>query len=410
MQTRKLAFVLLIIALLLVLGVTGFAAYTLLVPPNQKGLLGGKGNATATPPTQATNGPVISGQGCGVKKNSDGTYTFSWLHVTSNGQIVDQNNCAVPLAGFNMGPLFLSDAVGGSNPARFAWYKQNFSMNIVRTNFNSTWWNENVYVPNAHMHFQQWLETYVKWQEQQGNYVLLDNGPNYPEPPCGGTITHCPPQNQGSQDYKTNPNATTALELESNIQPGVQAWHDIAKIYANDPAVLYDAWNEPTISNLPTFFKDMNTLINTIRSVNPRSLVVVYERGWKYIVAGQYADYQQPNLVIDSHIYDGFHGISPLDGSHCVLPGSANPVNPNLQNAVNFAHSHGQAFMVGEWGGCYDIPAYNNQLVAFAKANNIPLLYFQAGNVITNGKQNPPQMNANGQLVQQSYKMIIGGV
>jgi hypothetical protein len=360
------------------------------------------GKSTAIP------GVAHTGTGCGVRKNANGTYTFSPLHVSSDGRVVDQNGCIVNLVGFNMGPLFLGDAVGGLSLARISWYKQTFAMNLVRVNFNSTWWDKDVFVPNANMHFRAWLQQVVQWQEQVGNYVELDNGPNYPEPPCGGTVAFCQSQDQGKRDYQANPNPTTALELETNIAPGVQAWTDLAKIYANDPAVIYDAWNEPNIKDMPTFFQDMNTLINTIRSQNPKALVVVFERGLKGIVSGQYPLYRQPNLVMDAHIYDGFNGTSPIDGKPCRLPGSANPISANLQQNVAFLHSHGIALMIGEWGGCYDIPAYHQQLTSFAKTNYLPLLYFAAGDVITNATASNPQVNDNGRLVQASYVNILG--
>lgn len=378
---------------------------------------GGGGRQTNTPTPTIGQGTVVPtltggsshvGNGCGAKKNSDGTYTFSWLHVSSDGKVVDETGCIVNLVGFNMAPLFLGDAVGGISLQRITWYKQNFPMNIVRINFNSTWWDKDVFVPHANMNFRQWLEQNVKWQEQVGNYVELDNGPNYTDPPCGGTVTLCPAQDQGKRDYQANPNPTTALELETNIQPGVQAWTDLAKLYANDPAVIYDAWNEPNVKPPTTYFSDMNTLINTIRAQNPRSLVIVYERGLKDIVAGKNPIYTQPNLVYDAHIYDGFNGTSPIDGSHCHVPGDPNPISAQLQQSVSFAHSHGQGFMIGEWGGCYDIPSYHQLLISYAKANYLPLTYFAAGNVITSQKVTPLTLNANGLLVLAGFKSIMG--
>lgn len=411
-MSRKRLFI--IIGLLAALFVLGAGAAALIITTS-----GGNGGQTGTstpttgPSTEVptfTGGATHVGNGCGVKKNSDGTYTFAWLHVSSDGRVVDETGCIVNLVGFNMAPLFLGDAVGGISAQRINWYKQTFPMmNLVRINFNSTWWNTNVFVPHANMHFRDWLEQNVKWQEQAGNYVELDNGPNYSDPPCGGTVTLCPSQDQGKKDYQANPNSTTALELETNIQPGVQAWNDIAKLYANDPAVLYDAWNEPNLKDITTFFGDMNTLINTIRAQNPRSLLIVYERGLKDIVKGKNPVYTQPNLVYDAHIYDGFNGTSPIDGSHCHVPGDTNPVSAQLQQSVSFAHSHGQGFMIGEWGGCYDIPSYHQQLVSYAKANYLPLAYFAAGNVVNSAKANPLTLNANGQLVLTGFKSIMGG-
>src|SRR6202043_3334375 len=128
------------------------------------------GSKTATSPSRSR--PNL-GNGCGVKQNHDGTYTFSWLHI-ANGTIMDEHNCVVHLLGLNMGGLFLG-AAGHATPTVLSWYKQNIPMNVVREAYNAYWWDTDVYVPNEKMHFRQWLETVVQWQEQQGNYVILDN-------------------------------------------------------------------------------------------------------------------------------------------------------------------------------------------------------------------------------------------
>lgn len=368
-------------------------------------------------PVFPTQGAQVSNT-CGITKNSDGSYRYSLLHVSSDGKIMNDSGCIVPLVGFNMGALFLGDAGGGDGQAiqkKIAWYKQTFGMNVVRINFNTQWWIDDVFVPKAKMHFRQWLQSYVKWVEQNGSYVELDSGPHYPEPPCGGPITHCPSQNQGSKDYRANPNPTTALELEPNIAPNVQAWKDVARLYANDPAVIYDALNEPLgIKDPGTYFEDMNTLINTIRAQNPRALVIVYENHYDQIMSGNFPDYQQSNLVIDAHIYSRFSGISPATGQQCVEPGASQwtPAQ-GFDKLVAFAHSHGHAVIINEWGGCYDEPQYHQQLVSFAKAQFIPLVYFFSSNVVTStGKGNNISfaLNDNGRLVQAAYTSIVGAV
>lgn len=410
-RNRWLLFVIVVIVLVAFGG--GILAYYLLT--SFGGGMFGFGQATGTATaTQTTH----AGGTCGVNKSTAGTYSFSWLRVSPDGMIVNEQGCYVPLVGFNTEGLFLGDAgVGndgvGAIPRRIAWLKQSFQTNISRINFNSQWWNEDVLVPKANMHFRQWLQLVVKWEEQNGNYVELDEGPHFPEPPCGGPITLCPSQDQAVRDYQAHPSPATAQELEANIAPGVQAWTDIAKLYANDPAVLYDAWNEPTSNglDLPTFFKDMNTLIDTIRVQNPRSLIVVYSHGLDQIMSGSLPNYKQPNLVFDAHIYDGFHGISPATGKQCNEPGKRNwnASNSKFAPAVAFAQSRGQAFIINEWGGCYNSPDYNQQILSFAKAHGVALVYFHAGEVIDKIGANL-QMNGNGQLVQEDYAGILGSV
>ena len=359
---------------------------------------------TRTAKIRLTPATTHKSSGCGIQRKSDGAYSFSWLHVSPDGHVVDANGCIVPLVGMNMGGLFLGNAEA-PHPDAIAWYKQTFHMNLVRVNFNSYWWDTNVYVPDEQMGYRQWLEEYVQWQEQCGNYVELDEGPHYPEPPCGGTIKFCPSEDQGEKDYKANPNQTTALELEQNIAPGEQAWADLAKLYASDPAVIYNVLNEPTgYSNL---YRDTDTLINIIRSQNPRSLIVVFDNNVERLISGKAPWHKEPNMMIDAHIYDGFQGTSPATHASCSEPGITNwsPTTTDFANLVTVAHSYGQGVMINEWGGCYDEPTYHQRIISFAAQNDIGLAYFQSGNLRNdNGNQT---INGNGLLVQVGYASVF---
>src|SRR5436305_4473411 len=402
LQRRLLMLIGIAVALLVV----GASAVAYLLTPHGGGMV----SDTTTSQRTATPAVTIS-SGCGAKKNNDGTYRFSWLHVSPQGQVVDEKNCVVPLVGFNMGALFLGNAGGNTTFAKLQWYKQNFPMNVVRVNFNSRWWVDNVYVPDAKMNFRDWLQTYVKWHEELGNYVMLDKGPHFAEPPCQtGSKIACPNQDEGKRDYQKSPNVETAKALEDYIGYDVQAWTDIAKLYANDPAILYDAWNEPTLKDLPIFFQDMNTLINTIRMQNPNALVIVYQRGYSNIMKSGFPNYTQPNLVIDAHVYPKFNGVSPATKQMCHSPGTDGwtPESSSLNALVQFAHSHGQAFILNEWGGCYDVPQYHQLITSYAKQQGVGLVYFQASNVVADPKASPLQVNSNGTQVKAAYADILG--
>lgn len=370
-------------------------------------------NLSSTPPNPS---PQVShkGQHCGVRKNVDGTYTFSWLHVASDGNIVDEQNCIVPLVGFNIGGLFLGSAgagttpLAGTNPVLLNWIHQTFPANVMRVSFNTIWWNQDVLVPKAGIHYRLYFQAFVKNLEQSGYYVQLDPTTNFTEPPCGGVITHCPPQDQGEQDFKASPSAATRQESPFYIPPIVQAWQSMIPLYANDPAILYDAWNEPVVSK-PSYFQEMNKLIDTVQALNPRALVFVFANQWPKIMKGKRADYTQHNLVIDFHMYDGFHGASPINGKTCDEPGKYN-YNPydHFPRIATFIHQHGQAIIFNEWGGCYDLPAYHQHMIAFAQAYNISLVYFQVGNCM-DYKNGSYEVNTNGKLVQAGYASILGG-
>src|SRR5258708_5114415 len=226
------------------------------------------GQTLTLPPQSSSPTPRSKGNGCGSTRNPGGTYTFSRLHV-ANGKIVDENNCAIHLLGVNMGGLYLSSA-GHASPSGISWYTQHIPMNIVREAYNAYWWNTDVYVPDERMHFRQWLETVVKWQEQQGNYVILDNASQFHNPPCGDDgmgyhVSLCPSQNQASKNIPPDPTE------KSSYQPtALTALASLAKLYGNDPAIIFDVWNEPSNSELQglseqTYLQYMNERINTVR-------------------------------------------------------------------------------------------------------------------------------------------------
>ena len=101
-----------------------------------------------------------------------------------------------------------------------------------------------------------------------------------------------------------------------------------------------------------------------------------------------------------------------LQQAKCVEPGASQwtPAQ-GFDKLVAFAHSHGHAVIINEWGGCYDEPQYHQQIVSFARAQFIPLVYFQSGNVVNStgkGGNISYTLNGNGRLVQAAYTSIIG--
>jgi len=339
-------------------------------------------------PTTTTTGPATC-NGQGVTKNADGSYTFSWLHVNSQGQVVDAHNCLVHLLGMNMGGLFLSSA-GHQPPSSISWFKQHIPMNVVREAINTYWWDTNVYVPNAHMHFQQWLETVINWQKQNGNYVIIDAATEFHNPPCGtGLSVPCPSQDQANKNNPPNP------EEQSTYQPTpLQALTDLAKMYGNDPQIIFDVWNEPSpkeISgiSMQTYFQDMNQRINAVRQYAPNSIVMVYENGLQQIMSGQYPMYTQKNLMFDTHIY----------AAHWT-PG-------NTTSLVSFVHAHGDAFIVGEWGGKPGKPD-PGVMIPFLQQNDVEACYFGANDLASGGGAAPVELNSIGQAVASGYGSILG--
>jgi hypothetical protein len=265
-------------------------------------------------------------------------------------------------------------------------FHQQLQSNLVRVNYNSYWWDTDAYVPNAHTHYRQWLQTYVHLEELAGNYVELDTGPNFHAPPCGNdgmghVVTFCPSQNQGT---KTN-DPTQSIDYQPTP---LQSLADLSAIYANDPAILFDVWNEPFLSTLheATYIADMDQRINAVRAHAPHALVIVFARYYPLIMQGKAPNYAQPNLLFDHHIY------------------SASFTTPQLLPELQFAHAHGQGVIVNEYGGVTPSSSVMNQLAVLASAYDVPLAYFQAGNLV----DQQGLLNANGVLVQNAYAQVLG--
>lgn len=364
--------------------------------------------------TQTTGGPSpVAGNGCGVTKTADG-YKFSWLHV-AGGALADEKNCIVTLKGFNWSQLEFGTGVGGGpktriSEASLAWFSQNLHTNVWRIPLNSTWWNQNVDVPMAGMSYQAWIQQVVKWVEQTGNYVILTKGPQFLTPPCGkGPDAFCPPQNNAQAEIDAGTAGPEVRTTGQYIDPAVKMWTSVANIYANDPAVLYDSWNEMHDIDAQTWQTNTNTLIATIRQQNPRSVIFLGGPNFKgninALVQGTVPDFTQANLVYDFHVYDGFNGT--FLGKNCSEPNSYVWRNwPNNADAqVNFSQQKGKAVSFSEWGGCNDVDDYNQAITTYARTHHITLTYYDETNVAKNTGDGY-QLTPNGIKVQAAYATL----
>lgn len=331
-----------------------------------------------------------------------GGYHFSWLHVDSRtGYIMDEHNCIVDLRGFNTSGTEFADGVSpftGLTSQRLTWFNSMFKMNYIRLNLNVGWWNSDLYVPNAHMHYRAWIQQWITWAEQNGDYVLLNRTNEYQIPPCGGSITYCPAQGEPSDidDGNLQQRFNTGHLLDQTLA----FWRSIINLYKNDPAILYDDWNEMHDINAQSWFKVQVTLITTIRSINPRSLIMLGSYDWNNtmnpITNGQVPDLRYPNLVYDWHIYGGGTSQGCVQGTSYMW--SHWGVEANRQ--FTFAHQHGHGAIINEWGGCIDKPAYNSALSSYAASHHIGMAYYMAGNVV-NGSWTT--ISTNGILAQAAY-------
>lgn len=334
--------------------------------------------------------------GTGITRNPDGTFHFSQLQVL-RGLIVDQNNCIVYLSGFNTAGTEFGDAIGGMNISRIRLLKKTFRMNLWRLNINVTWWNEDVYVPDIHLNYRDWITQIITWMKANGNYVEITRTNQYPSgqyPPCGKdlsynppiNITLCPSQSQGPNRNPWNNNSHFLDET-------VTFWRSIVPIYKNDPAIMYDIWNEmPGVSN-HVLWKDFEErLISTVRAFAPHSLIFLGgpndSSGIVPLVNGTVPDFKQANLVYDFHVY-------PVSWwySHW----SKQPETDTL-----FAQLHNHGVDIGEFGTGSNYSPYLDNVIKFAIKHDAAITQYQQSNVMTN----KGQLTVEGQIIQEEYASI----
>ena len=318
-------------------------------------------------------------KGCGITKTGTG-YAFSWLHV-EKGYIVSDTHCIVDLKGFNLAATEFENGTGGfETPVTeqlVVWFNKTFRMNVWRVSLNGYWWNMNVYVPLAHMYYRDWIKQMVRWFEQYGDYVILTFTSYFHNPPCSVYDAQCPAQDQGLRNLRNNPNDPVAQAEQNGLEPAVQMWTDIAQLYANDPAVLYDGLNETCCISAQTWQYEENLIIKTIRTPNPRALIFLggpdFNNDINPIIQGSVPNFSQPNLVYDFHVYNGYN-----DGGSCQEPlgyvWQDWPLHADVQ--VTFAQRHSDAVAFNEWGGCFDFDEYNQKMTSYAQLHHICLVYY----------------------------------
>ena len=362
-------------------------------------------------PAITLNSPSIAttlktGKGCGVTKNSDGSYHFSWLHVDrSTGYIVDEQNCIVDLRGFEFPGVEFGDATGGIDQKFLAWINQTFQMNYIRLPLNVQWYNDDIFVPNAHMHYRAWIHQIIQWANADGDYVLLNRVNQYALPPCGGSVSYCPQQSEQAADI-VDSNPQQQYNAGHLLDQTFTMWKNIAHLYVNDPAVLYDDWNELHDINNQTWAKVQNQLIKAIRAINPRSLIMLGSNDWNNtmnpLIDHVVPDFPYPNLVYDWHIYNGYSDAT------CNEPPSGMWTHWGTDSDKQFkwAQTHGHGAVINEWGGCKDYDKYNQALTNYAATHHIAMSYYNIWNVIKvkNGRYT---ITNNGLKVQRAYAKFL---
>ncbi|SPF41715.1 hypothetical protein SBA4_2780007 [Candidatus Sulfopaludibacter sp. SbA4] len=329
--------------------------------------------------------------------------------MSSVGIIEDNSGNPVLLRGLNRSGTGYGNADATATDADYAAQNQLLSMNLVRIFVNAAWWTNNVQVPIANLGYQAYIDGLIQRAKKYGNYVLILKAGQFPDAPCGASGTNCPAPNQGDLNCAASGSPTSAVCLAQSttgatVDTAFTFWAAFAKQYASDPAILYDTWENMNIDS-NTWSDGQNQLIAAIRDYSPQSLIFVEDTGTAFesIVSGSLPDLAWQNVAWNFHLYTASTGT-------CTEPASARYNNwpQNFDPLVIYAHSHGHAVAITEWGGCNDPEPYHTNITQYAQAHSLALAYFDNTYLIT-GSGAAAQLSAIGAKVKTAYTAIAAG-
>ncbi len=297
---------------------------------------------------------------------------------------LDQNNCYIAYADTNN--VYLAKRVAGV---------QTQLATVAKTITSGSFYNINVYANGTQITVVVWLDgttipnTYdIQTTDSSfasGRYGLFAFDTNASDSTKFDHFVVSTPQTACiiSQNTQNFPPLTEA-QMTAAI---VQFFQSIVPIYASDPAILYDAWNEPGYFGGPATVADNNTIINAIRVLAPNSLIFVYDVGTNNLYPG--ASYSQSNIVLDFHVYDG---------------------NPTWQTQLAWwipsVIAPGFATAIGEWniGGVAAAQDFSAGVSNLACSSyGVSDVYYNADNLLTGDNTS---LTSDGCLVANAFKAI----
>jgi uncharacterized protein (TIGR03437 family) len=337
--------------------------------------------------------------------------TFAPLHVSPVGIIVDNSGNPVLLRGLNRSGTGSGNADANATDADYAAQNQLLSMNLVRIFVNAAWWNSNVMVPIANQNYQTYIDGLIQRAKKYNNYVVILKAGQFPDAPCGAAGANCPAPNQGDLNCQATASLCAAQSTSgATIDTAFTFWSAFAKMYAADPAVLYDTWEDMSVD--PASWSDgQNQLIAAIRTYNPQALIFVEDTtsgqatsagAFESIVAGQLPDFAWTNIVWNFHLFAGPSGTCTTAASPRYASWSQ-----YMDPLVTYAQQYGHGAAILEWGGCNDSEPYNTNITTYAQKYDLPLAYFDNTYLITQGGND--QLTAVGSKVATAYSAIAAG-
>jgi hypothetical protein len=248
------------------------AAQTFTVPvSNATAFTGGK---TFTITLSSVNGASLGTSTATVTINGSGTSGTFGISVQGN-QLINQSGTPIQLRGANMSGLeFGYDPFQGTSMSTITAGLQSWNINVVRLPLNEGYWLGTCAFSAGN--YQSILASAVSGLTQAGIYVILDLHET-------SATNACP----ASQDYM------------ANTVHSITFWQQVAQQFANNPAVMFELFNEPHTSDNPipetqaewnellnggingnSQYAGMQQLLNAVRGAGATNVVLVDGLNW----------------------------------------------------------------------------------------------------------------------------------
>jgi Cellulase (glycosyl hydrolase family 5) len=316
---------------------------------------------------------------------------LSALHVDSTGIIRDSNNTQMFLRGLNTAGTEYGSGLGsyltGSDIMAVS---KACSVNLWRLSVNTSWWTNNVLMTDGVTRYQTWINTLIAWMEAANCYVEIDPTTMFCALPSAGV----------SQSYVDSCNNTEALVIGA----AQSFFTSFIPAHASDPAILYNALNEPGNGQENSQVPDADivstnqTLITTIRGITSTALIIVYANNYGSVVGGSAPDYTGGNIVLDQHVYD-----DPANPWYNKM--YTDSFSLGLTN-LQYAQAHGHGVMVGEFNvnGAWNPTGFAAEVVRRAFKYGSACSYYNSANLIST--DSPFTLSTQGQIIASVYAQI----
>ena len=276
-----------------------------------------------------------------------GSANFGALKVSGNKIVNAANACPVFLKGVDIPSMEWQNAgegpTGTTNGVLSTAQNavNNWGVNIIRVPLNQDRWLGSTACSGlSQSAYWALVDAIVAWCQANNCYVLLD--------------LHWSDENQGGAQC-----ASAQHSMPDN--GSVTFWTSLATHYANNPAVLFDLFNEPEGFTSWSLWKGggttpegyatpgMQKLVNTIRDTGAKNVITAGGLNWAFDLSGV-----PSNALTDANTAGTLTGNGIVYATHIYpwksSPGACLPSNSCVTGAIPAAVYNNYAVMVTEFG------------------------------------------------------------